>query len=114
MYKQVIVIREDLKLSIGKLGAQSAHASYGAAKKANKKILKEWEDYGQKKVVLGTKDLKELKDLKKKADELKIANCLISDAGHTQLKPGTITALGIGPDKEEKIDKVTGHLKLLK
>jgi len=27
--------------------------------------------------------------------------------------PGTITALGIGPDDDEKIDKITKHLKLL-
>lgn len=114
VYKQVIVIREDLNLSVGKAAAQASHACHEAAKRANKKILKEWEEEGQKKVVLGSKDLKQLKELKKHADKLKLANCLISDAGLTQIKKGTITALGIGPDKENKINKVTGLLKLLK
>lgn len=114
LYKQVIVIREDLGLSVGKTAAQASHACHEAAKKANKKVLKQWEDLGQKKVVLAAKDLKELKELKRNADKLKIPNCLIADGGYTEVKKGTITALGIGPDKEDTINKVTGHLKLLK
>ena len=39
--------------------------------------------------------------------------CFIADAGRTEVMPGTITCMGIGPDKEEKIDKVTGKLKML-
>jgi len=103
-----------LKLSVGKAAAQASHACHESAKKANKKILQEWENEGQKKVVLAAESVKELKDLQKAAEKLKVSNSLITDAGHTEVKKGTITALGIGPDKEEKIDKVTGHLKLLK
>ena len=38
-YKQVILVREDLKLPKGKLAVQSAHASLDAAMKSDKKIL---------------------------------------------------------------------------
>jgi PTH2 family peptidyl-tRNA hydrolase len=38
---------------------------------------------------------------------------IITDAGLTVVEAGTITCLGIGPDKEELVDMVTGHLKMM-
>ena len=57
--------------------------------------------------------LKEIKIIEREAKKSKLANFLVRDAGLTQLKEGTVTALAIGPDEEKKIDKVTGKLKLL-
>ena len=110
--KQVIVVRSDLKLSRGKLAVQCAHASYSAAKKS--KETGKWEKEGQKKIVLKVKDLDELLHLKKKCEELKLPHALISDAGLTEIKKGTITCLGIGPADDARINKVTGSLPLLK
>ncbi len=42
-----------------------------------------------------------------------MATALIEDAGLTVFKKPTITCLAIGPDKEEKIDEITGKLKIL-
>jgi PTH2 family peptidyl-tRNA hydrolase len=47
--KQVIVVRADLGMSKGKLAAQACHASLGAYKKANERIIREWELEGGKK-----------------------------------------------------------------
>ncbi|HLD49383.1 MAG TPA: peptidyl-tRNA hydrolase Pth2 [archaeon] len=113
MYKQAIVIRSDLKMGKGKMAAQAAHASIESAGRADKKIFDEWKKEGQKKVVLKVGSESELIILKEKCKKEKMSCALIHDAGLTQLEPYTTTALGIGPDREEKIDKITGHLKLL-
>lgn len=114
MYKQMIVVRSDLKMSKGKTAAQCAHASVAALEGADKKTASAWRKSGQKKVIVKVKDEKELLELKEKCDSLKLPCSLVIDAGLTELKPGTCTALAIGPDQEEKINKVTGSLPLLK
>ncbi len=112
--KQVIVVRSDIKMSKGKLAAQCSHASVSAALKTNRAALKKWEIEGQKKVVLKARTLDELLLLREKCRKNGMVYAITSDAGRTELTPGTITTLGIGPDDEKKIDKVTGSLPLLK
>jgi PTH2 family peptidyl-tRNA hydrolase len=113
MHKQVIVVRKDLKMDKGKIAAQVAHASLEAYKKADPKDIVEWEAEGMKKVVVAAKDVKELMKIKDKAKDLKLTYAVIRDAGKTQVEPGTVTAIGIGPAEEEIIDRVTKNLKLL-
>lgn len=113
MYKQVIVVRMDLRMGKGKLSAQCAHASLGAYKLADKKLREKWESEGGKKVVLGVRDLRELLHIRNSVEKAGIPNFLVRDAGRTNIPAGSITALGIGPEKEEKIDKITSKLKML-
>jgi PTH2 family peptidyl-tRNA hydrolase len=115
-YKMVIVTREDLKLSEGKLAAQVAHAAVECAlltKKNNLKWFKRWMNEGAKKAILKTNNLDDFYSLKDLADSLKISNSIISDAGHTEIEVGTKTVIGIGPGPNNLIDKITGHLSLL-
>jgi PTH2 family peptidyl-tRNA hydrolase len=114
MVKQVIIVRKDVEMGKGKVGAQVAHASLGAyrkAKKRNAKHVAEWEREGGTKIVLRA-TLDELMEFKEWADQVGVASYLVKDAGHTQVEPGTITALGLGPDDDEKL-KPTERLKLL-
>ncbi|MDO8537408.1 MAG: peptidyl-tRNA hydrolase Pth2 [archaeon] len=113
--KQVIVIRKDLRLSCGKMCGQSAHASLEALekmKRENSEWVEEWINLGQAKVVLQVGSEKELLEIFEKIKR-KFPCALIKDAGLTQTKQGTITAIAVGPAPEIELDKITGHLKLL-
>ena len=112
-YKQVILVREDLKLPKGKLAAQSSHASVDATLKSDKEIVGLWKKEGGKKIILKVQDEKELFKYKQLAEDAGLKTALITDAGHTVLEPGTITCLGIGPDLEEKVDRIRGKLKMM-
>ncbi|MDT7864793.1 MAG: peptidyl-tRNA hydrolase Pth2 [Thermoproteota archaeon] len=114
--KQVIVVRNDIKMGKGKIAAQVAHASVTAfveTLKVNKKLAEDWLITGQKKVVLKVDSLEELLNLYKKAIEKGLIAVIIEDRGLTQIPAGTITCLGIGPDEDNKIDEITSKLKLL-
>ena len=112
-YKQVILIRQDLKLPKGKLAAQCAHASVEAVFKSNEKLVKAWREEGMAKIVLKVKDERELVKCFQQAKDSDLTASLITDAGKTVIAPGTKTAVAIGPDEAEKIDKITKDLSLL-
>lgn len=114
--KQVIIVRTDLKMGKGKSIAQGCHASVNATLKAismKKPWFDKWEREGAKKVVCKVQSEKELNELFQFAREMELPSAIINDAGHTQLPPGTTTAVAIGPGPEKKVDAITGELKLL-
>ena len=113
MWKQVIVVRKDLKMGAGKTAAQVAHASLGAYKNTPQGDRLQWDSSGAKKVVLKVHSLKELMDVHALAKRARLPCALIKDAGLTEVEPGTITALGIGPCREADLDRITGALKML-
>lgn len=112
-YKQCIIVRDDLKLSKGKLAVQVAHASVSAYDWASAEVREAWKEGGQKKVVLRVPALRDLFELKEMARKQDLPTALITDAGLTELPPGTITVLGIGPAEVSELDRITGHLKLV-
>ena len=66
-YKQVIVVREDLAMRMGKLAAQVAYAAVMGAdrtKQRNPKWFHAWFEAGQPKVVVKVHSLKEIRDKK--------------------------------------------------
>ena len=113
--KQVIVVRTDLDMGKGKIAAQVGHACVLGAehvRKSNPNWFVKWWT-GQEKVVVKVSGSKELEKIKVGAIELGLPWSEVTDAGHTQIAPGTTTCISIGPAPENLIDKITGDLKLL-
>jgi PTH2 family peptidyl-tRNA hydrolase len=110
--KQAIVARADLGMGEGKLAAQVAHASLSALEEADDGARSEWKGEGQKKVVLQADGEAELFELAERAGAEGVPHAVVRDAGHTQLDPGTVTALAVGPAADDRVDAVTGHLSL--
>lgn len=113
--KQVIVVRIDLGMSKGKIAAQVGHASVLGAENVRRSHPEWFEKWwnGQEKIVVKVNSLKELEQVKHGAMELGLPWSEVTDAGHTQIAPGTFTCLSIGPAPEDLVDKITGDLKLL-
>jgi len=109
----VILVRQDLKLPKGKMAAQCGHAAVEAVMRSSDSKVEEWRDQGQKKIVLKVVDEKNMMQYVNKAKTEKLVAAVITDAGKTVIAPGTKTCVGIGPDDEEKIDKVTGDLPMM-
>lgn len=114
--KQVIVVRKDLGMGTGKIAAQVGHACVLGAehvRKSKREWFDEWETHGQEKVVLKVSNFDELEQVKRHAISLNLPWSEVTDAGHTQIEPGTVTCISIGPAPEDMIDKATKDLKLL-
>lgn len=128
-HKQILVVRKDLKCRRGKEISQGCHASLGAFLKLghftmegekvtfNADIDKEriwpWLIGRFTKICVYVNSEAELLELQTKAEQAGVNFCLIQDAGFTEFNgEPTYTVLAIGPDKNEVIDELCGHLPL--
>ena len=114
--KMVFVINHELKMGKGKIAAQVGHAAVKATLQSGElrpELLDAWLSTGQKKVCVKANDVRQLEQIEQQAKDHQILTSKIHDAGHTQIPAGSYTVLALGPDEEEKLDALTGELKLL-
>ena len=128
--KLVIVVRTDLHMGKGKIAVQVAHAAVACYRSSipvlfDADIHAKLENgstsrgdnwfiyYDQKKIVLKVDTLDDLLKVEANARKSGLVVERIVDLGLTQIKPNTITCIGIGPDDDDEIDAVTSGLKLL-
>lgn len=110
-FKQAIVLNDNLEMSEGKKIAQACHASVSSYKRTPEDIIQKWEEKGAKKVALNCGDIEKLAE---EAAELELPFYIVKDAGRTEVEPGSKTALGIGPARENLVDEITGELTLIR
>ena len=135
--KQVIVMRRDLKCRRGKEISQSCHSSIAFLTRKIQRYLEDYKDWqGEShdrpdfetylskteldwingifaKICVTVNSEEELLEIEKKANEAGIECHLITDRGLTEFNGvPTRTCLALGPDDSDKIDLLTGSLKL--
>lgn len=77
--------------------------------------LDKWINGSFTEVVVYVNSEEELLEIHKRATEAKLISTLIIDNGLTEFNGvKTPTCVGIGPDRSDLIDEITGHLPLLK
>lgn len=126
--KQILVVRKDLNMRKGKIAAQASHASLQFLLdkmqpidgQSNMRSLElsndqlEWLDDKFTKICVSVDSEQELLDLIEKAKEAKVTVHSIIDTGKTEFHGvPTLTCAAFGPEHEEKLIPITGHLKLL-
>jgi len=112
--KLAVVVRADLGMGRGKIAAQVAHGAVAAVLASlGHDDLAAWLSDGQPKVVLKVASAGELQDVVERAHAAQLPVELVSDAGRTQVRPGTVTCCALGPAEGQRIDAVTAGLPLL-
>ena len=112
--KLAVAVRTDLGMGRGKIAAQVAHAAVAATLASlGTADFAAWLAEGQPKVVLRVRTAGELEDVVHQAQASALPVEVISDAGRTQVTPGTQTCCALGPAESQRIDAVTAGLALL-
>lgn len=112
--KLAVVVRTDLGMGRGKIAAQVAHAAVAATlARLGTTDFAAWLAEGQPKVVLKVGTAGQLEDVVRQARAGGLPVEVISDAGRTQVTPGTLTCCALGPAESQRIDAVTAGLALL-
>jgi len=137
--KQVIVMRKDLSMPVGKIAAMAAHASmtFILSRLKTTELIEEkygcdficspderqWlteldpgiETTGQvsmAKIVVSVANESELRAIEQKAKDAGLVVHRVIDSGYSHNKVGDFPCIAIGPDWPEKLDPVTGGLRV--
>ena len=116
-YKMVLVLRGELRLTPGKAAVQAAHAAVmlvddSGRGRAPAELLRAWRSQGARKIAVLAPTLDAMRELERAARARNLATAWVEDAGYTEVAPGTVTCLGIGPARASDVDAVTGDLPL--
>ncbi len=121
----IIVVRKDLQTRKGKLIAQGGHAASlwmltedrCELRTGITDLQRAWldpSDGNMAKIVVSCDSEAELDQLVARAEAEGVSVHKVTDAGRTEFHGvPTVTCAAFGPDYPEKLDPITGHLKLM-
>ena len=72
-----------------------------------------WLENGARKIVVAAPNLDALKRLFGETQSAGLVGYMVRDAGHTEIPPGTVTVVGIGPGPRDEIDELTSSFSLV-
>lgn len=112
--KQIIIIRKDLKMRRGKEIAQGAHASLLAIlDRLDHPNVQDWLNDDFTKITVRVESESDLLFVYKSAESKGLICSLVQDRGFTEFNgTPTYTAVAVGPDTDENLRPLTGHLSL--
>lgn len=120
--KQVIIVRNDIGMSCGKIAVQVAHASIGFLTKPIRDnipvdLTEEeiyWIHHSFTKICVCVNSEEKLNKIYDQALNAGIKVSIVIDSGKTEFHgEPTATCIALGPDLISKIDEITGNLELL-
>lgn len=108
-----LVVRKDLKMNAGKVGAQCGHAvQLTLDQLAEDDWLRSWKNGSYTKIALAVQSLEELQVIHQKLMAADLLSVLVVDEGRTQVEQNTVTVLGIRPLPKSIASTFVGHLPL--
>lgn len=109
-----LLVRKDLKMGKGKIGAQCGHAVQELIMRCPKDLLSLYrKTHVYPKICLALKDEDHLDEVMELCRKKNVLYHRVVDAGRTQVEPNTPTVLGIGPITKKTAQDIVGDLKLL-
>lgn len=112
----ICIVRNDLKMSKGKMVVQVGHAIQYITRKCLEDpnyLNMQWLDGLSKKIVLKANDENHLSSLKSEFESLNIPVIDVVDAGLTFFPEPTFTCIAVGPLYKEDHSPVTANLSLM-
>lgn len=115
---QYYIVKESLEMKSGKIGAQCAHASAMFCRAwenfghqipemiSSKEVIQAWFSSSFTKIVLKASD-KEFEKIKE------LPHFLVTDAGRTEVKPGSETVICLLPMRKSEAPKMVKRLRCL-
>lgn len=107
-----ILVRKDLKMSAGKIGAQCGHAVQHLILNGSKGLITDYVNSASPKIILKVDSLEQLEVIEKALQSQHITTVKIVDAGRTQIPENTVTVLGVGPISSTLVPAELSALKL--